>query len=180
MAARNISDIARYTGLNLLQKGLSVSPLKLQKILYYEQAWYMVFFGKQLLFEDIPEAWVNGPVYKTIWYEYKGKVPYMTDHLQSEDFLEEGETSEDAIKQLASSMNLSSNEIDFLDSVFNTYGTKSQDQLVFLTHCETPWAEKREGLKPFEHSDRKLSLESMFNYYNERLQRRREKNELSK
>lgn len=173
MEARNILDVAKYTGLNLLQKGLSVSPLKLQKILYYEQAWYMVFFNKKHLFDDIPEAWVNGPVYRTIWQNYKGKVSNMTAPLSSNDFLAEGQSTENTIKQLALSMNLSTEEIKFLDSVFNTYGTKSQDQLVFLTHAEKPWAEKREGLAPFEHSDRKLSLESMYEYYYSRLQRRK-------
>lgn len=176
MEPRAISDIAKYTGLNMLEKGLSISPLKLQKLLYYEQAWYMVFFNKNMLFKDVPEAWVNGPVYRDIWYEYKEKVPSMFDSLQRKDFIKEDEPIENAIKQLASSMELTTTEIEFLDSVFNTYGTKSQDQLVFLTHSEIPWAEKREGLLPFEHSDRKISLVSMFNYYNDRLQRRRNRN----
>lgn len=176
---RNILDIARYTGLNLLQKGLSVSPLKLQKILYYEQAWYMVFFNKQHLFEDVPEAWVNGPVYRSVYDKYKGKTAYMNSDLNVSAFLEGEPGKEEAIKKLAKSMNLQSNEIDFLESVFNTYGTKSQGQLVYLTHAEKPWAEQREGLLPFEHSNKKISLESMFQYYNERYQRRKRKNNVS-
>lgn len=35
----NIEDFTKYIGLSLLSKGFSVSPLKLQKLLYYTQAW---------------------------------------------------------------------------------------------------------------------------------------------
>ena len=46
MDMRDIKDIARYVGLSLIAKGLTVSPLKLQKLLYYVQSWYMVFNGR--------------------------------------------------------------------------------------------------------------------------------------
>ncbi len=45
MDMRDIKDIARYVGLSLIAKGLTVSPLKLQKLLYYVQSWYMVSAG---------------------------------------------------------------------------------------------------------------------------------------
>lgn len=43
----SISLLAKYVGLTMLQRGISVSPLKLQKILYYIQSWHMVFFGRE-------------------------------------------------------------------------------------------------------------------------------------
>lgn len=36
-------DVATYCGLVLLKEGMTVSPLKLQKMLYYIQAWMMMF-----------------------------------------------------------------------------------------------------------------------------------------
>ena len=42
----DIKDYAAYVGITMLMKGLTVGPLKLQKILYYEQAWHMVGFGR--------------------------------------------------------------------------------------------------------------------------------------
>lgn len=65
----NIHDVAKYIILRLLQNGNSVSPLKLQKIMYYLQAWFLVYFNDPL-FEEEPEAWVNGPVYRVIFDEY--------------------------------------------------------------------------------------------------------------
>ena len=49
----DIQDVATYCGLVLLKEGMTVTPLKLQKILYYVQAWMMVFFNEQLLFDFI-------------------------------------------------------------------------------------------------------------------------------
>ena len=48
------------------------------------------------------------------------------------------------------------------------YGSKSQNYLIFLTHSELPWCEKREGLKPDERSACPLSLDTMYRYYAER------------
>ena len=52
--------------------------------------------------------------------------------------------------------------------MFLKYGSKSQNYLIFLTHSELPWCEKREGLKPFERSVNPLSLDTMYSYYAER------------
>ena len=63
----DIKDYAAYVGITMLMKGLTVSPLKLQKILYYEQAWHMVGFGRDnQLFSCAPQAWVVS-VQKRIW-----------------------------------------------------------------------------------------------------------------
>ena len=70
----DIKKVARYIALSLLTKQMTVSPLKLQKLLYYAQAWSMVFFGRQRqLFADVPQAWVNGPVYPTIYNMWKNR-----------------------------------------------------------------------------------------------------------
>ena len=53
----DIKDVARYIGLSLINKGLSVSPLKLQKVLYYVQSWNMVIFGRdKTLFPQAPTS----------------------------------------------------------------------------------------------------------------------------
>lgn len=166
---QDIKNIARYLGISLLSKGLSVSPLKLQKILYYSQSWHMVLFGRNnTLFADVPQAWVNGPVYPVIFQEYKSKVDGMCDHLHASDFdcKEDGLANE--ASNLALKMNLSNEEIEFLDSVVTLYGSKSQNQLIFMTHSEQPWVEQREGLSPFDYSNREISLETMYNYYKAR------------
>lgn len=171
---RNILEIARYTGVSLLSKGLSVSPLKLQKILYYEQTWFMVFFGRaNTLFEDAPEAWVNGPVYPCVYNQYRSKVDGMCDHLTAKDFGTEDVEGE--LKRLLGSLSFSDDERELLEQVILMYGSKSQNQLIFLTHSELPWTEKREGLMPYERSNNPISLDTMYNYYKERHEHNRSK-----
>jgi uncharacterized phage-associated protein len=166
---RNISDIAKYLGLSLLSKGLSVSPLKLQKMLYYTQAWYMVFFGKyNTLFTENPQAWVNGPVYPDIFLEYKDKTNDMCEHLRAKDFDCTDDTVSEEAGKLAKTMELTEDEIKCIDSIIMLYGSKSQNQLIFMTHAESPWADQRKGLSPFDYSQREISLESMYHYYKAR------------
>lgn len=165
----DIKDVARYLGVSLLSKGLSVSPLKIQKILYYTQSWYMVFFGREnTLFAENPQAWVNGPVYPVIFYEYKDKTDDMCGHLHAKDFGCTDENLPEEAEALAQNMHLAKDEIDCIDSVVMLYGSKSQNQLIFLTHVESPWADQRKGLSPFDYSQREITLDSMYNYYKTR------------
>ena len=162
-----IVDVAKYIALSSLTKQITVSPLKLQKLLYYAQAWSMVFGGREnQLFADVPEAWVNGPVYPVIYEMWKDYG--MCDHLSYEDFGTTKESAMDAFKQLSNSMSMTENERGLLEQIVLMYGTKTQNQLIYLTHSEKPWCEMREGLEPFERSNKKISLDTMCKYYSER------------
>ncbi len=164
-------------GLTMIAKGISVSPLKLQKLLYYQQAWHMVFFGREeVLFEEVPQAWVNGPVYPEIFHEYKGMVPSMCDHLGMEHFGVHGDMDiNTCIKSLATELHLTKKQIGLIDSVIQIYGTKTQNQLILTTHSELPWSEARDGLMPYERSEKAISLDTMCSYYKERHDRNRSK-----
>ena len=171
---RDIQVIARYIGLSLLAKGSNVSPLKLQKILYYCQSWYMVFFGRNnTLFEESPEAWANGPVYPIIYQEYRNKVSNMCEHLHLEDFSATENNVSETLKELVDKLNLSKDEVELLDSVIVLYGNKSQNNLIFLTHSEKPWVEARQDLPPYARSNNPISLDTMYQYYKERHDRNR-------
>jgi uncharacterized phage-associated protein len=170
----DIKQMARFVGLSLLTKGLSVSPLKLQKILYYVQAWYMVFYGREhTLFAERPQAWVNGPVYPTVYREYRSKTQNMCDHLQPSDFCD-GDPVE-ALADVTRLLGFDAEQLELLDSIIMLYGAKTQNQLIFLSHSGKPWAEKREGLPPYQRSEEELSLDTMYSYYKARRDRNREK-----
>lgn len=177
MKTVDIKEYTVYLGLSMLEKGLSVSPLKLQKLLYYQQAWHLVYFGKDnTLFAETPHAWVNGPVYPDIYHEYKDKVPGMCDHLKITDFIPNNIDAMTEIKRLVSKMELTNDEVELSERVIMLYGSKTQNQLIFLTHSEKPWSEQRKGLAPYEYSDKEISIATMYNYYKERYDRNRAKN----
>ena len=50
--------------------GETITPLKLQKLLYAVQGWNLVFNGKVMYGERI-EAWAHGPVVAQIYNEFK-------------------------------------------------------------------------------------------------------------
>lgn len=172
----DIQDMARYIGLSSVTKGLSISPLKLQKLLYYVQSWFMVFYGlENTLFKDVPQAWVNGPVYPGVYKVYKSKASNMCDHLDSSAFVEG-----DALvgfNAITYKIGLNDDQLEFIESVIMLYGKQSQNQLIWLTHSERPWAETRNGLAPYERSEKEIPLQLMFEYYTERHNRNRHKHE---
>ena len=166
----DIRDLARYTILRLIQNGNTICPLKLQKVLYYMQAWHLVYFEREnTLFEDIPEAWVNGPVYRQIYDTYRHIGIYDQISLQDVNSTE-GTLSED-ISQLKDKLNLSQTQYEFIESILRHYGTMSHDRLVFLTHSQKPWNDARIGLEPFEYTDQKISLDNMYNYYSKSIKK---------
>jgi len=163
----DIKKIAEYIALSLMAKKMSVSPLKLQKLLYYSQAWSMVFFGRERqLFADVPQAWVNGPVYPVIYDMWRNR--NMCEHLNPSDFGIAEDMVESAWENTTRGLELDGDEIQLLEQIVLKYGSKSQNHLIFLTHSELPWCEKREGLKPYERSAKELSLDTMHHYYKER------------
>ena len=177
MKTVDIKDYTVYLGLSMMAKGLSVSPLKLQKLLYYQQSWHLVYFGEEnTLFAVAPHAWVNGPVYPVIYHEYKDKVPGMCDHLKLSHLVPECTDPMAEMKRLVEKMGLTSDEVELTERVIMLYGSKTQNQLILLTHSEKPWSEKREGMAPYEYSDKEMSLSTMYHYYKERYDRNRAKN----
>jgi uncharacterized phage-associated protein len=103
-----------------------VTNLKLQKILYYAQGWYLANFSKPLFKEKI-EAWKYGPVVPIVYRQFKeyGGLPIATT-IKDQDI----------------------NDIDtktkkFLDEIWQVYGKLTGAELVFLTHKEGSWLEAR-------------------------------------
>ena len=137
-------DVAAY----ILEKQPTDNQLttwKLQKLVYYCQAWSLVWDEKPLFEENIL-AWANGPVVKELYNEHKGSF-YVTEISNGNSNL------------------LSSNQKDTIDQVLKAYGDKSGQWLSDLTHMETPWLEAREGIPPGERSQVEIPLSAMLEYY---------------
>ena len=66
----NVLDVARYIIWYCKKKGYSISNLKLQKILYFVQAEFLVSVGSPCFAEEI-EAWDFGPVVPEVYHEFK-------------------------------------------------------------------------------------------------------------
>ena len=66
----NVLDIAKYIIFYCRRRGYLITNLKLQKLLYFIQAEFLVSIGAPCFNEEI-EAWDFGPVVPEVYHEYK-------------------------------------------------------------------------------------------------------------
>lgn len=165
METKNLKSLVKFIILYCQNKGMSISPLKLQKLLYYVQVWNIIKFDKYTLFDELPEAWVNGPVYRSVYNTFKDKF-FRNDNFKYN--FDEVKLSEE-ISQKLKELSLSEDQQKLLFAVLDSYGVMSDEKLVFLTHKESPWNEAREGLSPIERSTNTITVDSIYNYYTARL-----------
>lgn len=162
----DISVLSDFICQYFILNNISINHLKLQKLLYYIQSWHLVYFEKNPLFKEQPEAWVNGPVYRSIYEKFRSHISYsdkaMINHYKV--------NIDKNFKNSKDELNIDPEQFEFLFSIFKHYGVMSHEKLVFFTHNEDPWNEARSNVGPFEYSNNIISHESMFNYYNNRLQ----------
>ncbi len=98
-----------------------ISNLKLQKLCYYAQGFYLAMYGKRLFDNDI-RAWQHGPVVAELYHKYKNE--HASCLIADADF---------------DINSIPENIRSFLDDVYQTYGQFSAWRLREMTHQETPW-----------------------------------------
>ena len=137
-------DVAKYI-IQLSQDiGEPVTNMKLQKLLYYSYAWYLVEKNKEKkLFEEPIVAWKYGPVIKDIYMMYK---EYEADVIK---VAKDGEVD-----------NLDEEARNIIEDVFKVYGAKNGIELANLTHLEQPWIQSYE-----EGKENVITDELIFTFY---------------
>ncbi|MDW9523781.1 DUF4065 domain-containing protein [Sinorhizobium meliloti] len=140
----SVRDVAEY----VLRKCGPMTAMKLQKLVYYAQAWSLVWDERPLFNERI-EAWANGPVCRAL---------YSAHHRQF--MVEPGQI-------LSGHLDLDSDAERTIDSVLEFYGSKSAQWLSDLTHLEDPWnaARKRAGVSDGAPCEEEITLADMHEYY---------------
>ncbi len=136
-----VFDIAAY----ILEKQGSMTTWKLQKLVYYCQAWSLVW-DDDVLFDEEIQAWANGPVCRKLYDAHRGQ--YRIGVIPQGD-----------------SGLLTDVQRDTVDRVLTYYGDKSPQWLSDLTHLEKPWREARGDLPGSMRGEQVISKESMAEYY---------------
>jgi uncharacterized phage-associated protein len=152
----SIRNFAQYLTEIFGQAGDTLTNKKLQKILYYVQAWHLVYFNSQL-FDETPEAWVHGPVYPSVYQQYK---KFKFKQIEINENCTKQKTNE-----LFSTFNFSVDKKEFLEEVLKFYGGKSALELELATHREKPWIEARRGLEDYDVASNPIKLDTMKEYY---------------
>lgn len=115
----------------VFEKLEEVTPLMLQKLLYFIQGVYSALCGKPI-FEEECRAWVHGPVYPEVYDLFRDFKYNPVDDARFA--LLEG--TADA---------LTGEEKNVIDLVVNTFGMYGGKVLERITHNEDPWKEARRG-----------------------------------
>ena len=102
-----------------LEHGDTISNLKLQKMMYYQQGFHLAYFGTPLFDEDIV-AWQYGPVVPSVYKEYKS-------------------FESNSISTSKEGISLSDDEEELFNNVYEEYKQFSAVALMKMTHEESPW-----------------------------------------
>ena len=136
--------------------GDPITNLKLQKLLYYSQAWHLGIHKNQLFEEDF-EAWVHGPVLRRIYGIYKGYGynPIVLD------------IKEDEVEKEISNYksNFGYKLTNFFQYIIDEYFIISAWELERMVHKEDPWIIARAGIPDDEPSENIIKKEWMQKYY---------------
>lgn len=105
-----------------------LTPLRVQKLLYYVQGWSLATRGRPLFTERI-EAWKNGPVVRAVWQQFRdhGNATIPIDHVEPLSGVPDTDQR-------------------LVESVWAGYRMHSASELWRMTHAESPWRRARGGL----------------------------------
>lgn len=123
-----IETVAQY----LIKYLGDVTPMALQKLLYYVQAFFAVLNDQVCIFDDVCEAWTYGPVYPEVYRRYR---EYGCASIELSD-----------MRYLQPDLRLSPRELEIITAVANSFGGLSGGKLSDITHHETPWLKARGNL----------------------------------
>lgn len=138
-----IDRAARY----LLHTCEDITPLMLQKALYYIQGFSYAFLGS-FPFQEECEAWAHGPVFKEVYLRYKDY------HYEPDEDREDFDTSV-----------FTAGEKAVYDSVINFFCCYSGKVLERITHNEAPWLAARGNLPLTAYSEAVMPKESLGSYF---------------
>jgi len=154
-AKTTVSDVANYF-LHLANiNNTDLVNKKLQKLVYYAQAWSLVLNNRKL-FDDKIEAWVHGPAVRKLFFKFRNKFGFEPIKVKINQNIEKKFTDD---------------EKEVIHEVWRVYGKCSEEHLEKLVCSELPWQKARKGLELAEPSSREISTVLMKVYYAERLKK---------
>ena len=119
----NILDVAKVLICKFNRENKKITQLKLQKLLYFIEAYYMANYDKDKLYNEEFNAWTYGPLCQKVYLKYKN--------------FTNNPIYEDSCDNLP---NLGEEIMNSIEKVCSTFGKLSVYDLVTLTHMkDSPW-----------------------------------------
>ncbi len=147
----SVSEKMLVTISYIFEKAEDITPLTLQKLLYYVQGIFMANYGRPLFTEEC-QAWKHGPVYKEVYDMFKG---FKYSPIEDKRFV---------IFREKFNM-LTDEEKEVIDMVINSFGMYSGKTLEGLTHNEAPWKNAFAGEGSYVYSNEIITKAAIKNYF---------------
>lgn len=120
-----------------------LSPMKLQKLVFFAHSWMLALSGKPLIKEPV-KAWKYGPVIDSVYHEFKS---YGSRNIVSLGTEFEGLDSDDVFDMKYTIPKLPKNDEHanaIINAILDTYGNRTATYLSNLTHeSGSAWAVTR-------------------------------------
>lgn len=155
-----VLDVCRYV-INYSNKhGCGISNLKLQKILYFIQAYFLIRKKDHLpCFNEKIEAWNFGPVVPEAYHEYKqfgsGDIPSIKSYIQLDKV-----NIWNSRRVTFNSDVIKNEDKTLIGKVIDKFSDYTATDLVSLTHRQSPWID---AYTP--HQNNEIELNSIREYF---------------
>lgn len=157
----HVLDVCRHVINYSNENDYGISNLKLQKVLYFIQAYFLTeTTAQEPCFGEKIEAWDFGPVVPEAYHEYKqygsGDIPTITSYFE---FDRDNIWDSKRVEFYDDEISLSDKEL--IDRVVDKFSEYSATDLVTLTHKQSPWINAY-----VPHQNNEISLDSIREYFN--------------
>ena len=138
-SVQETNRIADYLLTESRERGELLTPLKLQKLIFYSDAWHLALYDQEITPERF-QAWVHGPVAVSQYHRFKEfQWRPITADLDRPEFDER--------------------TANHLNEIIDVFGSESGTALEIMTHQERPWLQARGGIPDTEPSNAEIDKE---------------------
>jgi uncharacterized phage-associated protein len=120
--------------------GKELTPMKIQKLVYFAHGWFLALTGEPLISEQI-EAWQYGPVIPSLYQEFKeyGNLPVVTPAFETRY---DGWKPSFVVSRLGGSGDAVDKARQVINKVWQLYGEYTSVRLSNATHAAgSPWSQ---------------------------------------
>ena len=145
-ATIELADV-RSVAASILTRMGPITAMKLQRLVYYCQAWHLVW-EDELLFPEEIQAWATGPTVPTLYSLHTGE--FKVSSIEHDE-----------------ARRLTDDQSSTVDGVLEFYGCRSTHNLNIVTRRESPWRDARWRVyaKPGESATELITTAEIFEYY---------------
>lgn len=157
----DVLEVCRHVINYSNEKEYGISNLKLQKVLYFIQAYFLIDKTKNApCFDDKIEAWNFGPVVPAAYHEYKqygsGDIPTIDSYI-----LFDTDNIWDTERVKFNDDVITDEDKKRINKVVDKFSGYSATDLVAITHRQSPWMD---AYAPYKNNE--ITLDAIKEYFN--------------